>query len=136
MRGWQKYKTRETTEAVAGAVTGALSAPRALLLGRYDDAGRLQYAGRTTNLAQAAGTAVTGMLRRARRGHPWTGWTFSAGWGSRETLDVTQVEPELVVEVGVDIARDAAGPLAARRAPVPGTPRPCPRRRSPLEPAN
>ncbi|MEU3528044.1 hypothetical protein AB0E62_29955 [Streptomyces sp. NPDC038707] len=77
MRGWQKYKTREATEAVAGAVTGALSAPRALLLGRYDDAGRLQYAGRTTNLAQAAGTAVTQMLGRARRGHPWTGWTLT-----------------------------------------------------------
>ncbi|MEU7062035.1 ATP-dependent DNA ligase [Streptomyces sp. NPDC046197] len=37
------------------------------------------------------------------------GWSFSAGWGSRETLDVTLVEPELVVEVGVDVARDASG---------------------------
>ncbi|MGW0771100.1 ATP-dependent DNA ligase [Streptomyces sp. NPDC002676] len=37
------------------------------------------------------------------------GWTFSAGWGSRESLHVTLVEPELVVEVGVDVARDSAG---------------------------
>lgn len=34
---------------------------------------------------------------------------FSAGWGSRETLNVTLVEPELVGEVGVAVARDAAG---------------------------
>ncbi|MDQ1013460.1 ATP-dependent DNA ligase [Streptomyces afghaniensis] len=34
---------------------------------------------------------------------------MSAGWGSRETLDVTLVEPELVVEVGLDVARDASG---------------------------
>ncbi|MEW2290527.1 hypothetical protein [Streptomyces sp. NPDC047841] len=28
---------------------------------------------------------------------------------SREQLDVTLVEPQLVVEVGVDVARDACG---------------------------
>jgi hypothetical protein len=33
----------------------------------------------------------------------------SAGWGSQEKLNVTLVEPELVVEVGVDVARDAFG---------------------------
>ncbi|MFF0088296.1 hypothetical protein ACFYR1_53350 [Streptomyces canus] len=30
--------------------------------------------------------------------------------GSREPLDVTLVEPELVVEVGVDVPMDATGP--------------------------
>nr|WP_237556576.1 hypothetical protein [Streptomyces sp. SID5464] len=83
--------------------------PSSLLLGRYDDDGRLQYTGRTTTLAQAASSAVAALLAPARRGHPWTGWSFSAGWGSRETLDVTLVEPELVVEVGIDVARDASG---------------------------
>ncbi|MFF0016234.1 hypothetical protein [Streptomyces sp. NPDC005374] len=62
---------RETTEAI-GAVTGSLTAFRSLLLGRYNDNGRLQYTG-------------------------------------RETLSVTLVDPELVVEVGVDVARDASG---------------------------
>lgn len=38
-----------------------------------------------------------------------TGWSFSAGWGSQEKLNVTLVEPGLVVEVGVDVARDASG---------------------------
>ncbi|WP_231911210.1 MULTISPECIES: hypothetical protein [Streptomyces] len=100
---------RETTEAIVGAITGSLALPSSLLLGRYDDDGRLQYTGRTTTLAQAASSAVAALLAPARRGHPWTGWSFSAGWGSRETLDVTLVEPELVVEVGIDVARDASG---------------------------
>ncbi|WP_229888896.1 ATP-dependent DNA ligase [Streptomyces mirabilis] len=106
VRGWQKYKVRETSEAIVGAVTGS---PRTLLLGRYDDQGRLQYVGRTTTLARATGAAVGGFLAPAQRGHPWTGWSFSAGWGTRDTLNVTLVRPELVVEVGVDVTRDASG---------------------------
>ncbi|MEH0557592.1 ATP-dependent DNA ligase [Streptomyces sp. B21-101] len=109
VRGWQKYKVRETSEAIVGAITGSLATPRTLLLGRYDDQGRLQYVGRTTTLAQTAGAAVASLLAAGRRGHPWTGWSFSAGWGSQEKLNVTLVEPELVVEVGVDVARDASG---------------------------
>ena len=107
-RGWQKYKVHETTEAIVGAVTGSLTAPRGLLLGRYDD-GRLQYTGRTTTLTRTASATVAGQLAPARHGHPWTGWSFSAEWGTRDTLNVTLVEPELVVEVGIDVARDAAG---------------------------
>ncbi|MER6528625.1 hypothetical protein [Streptomyces sp. NPDC001508] len=37
------------------------------------------------------------------------GWSFGAGWGSREQLDVTLVEFEPVVEAGIDVARDADG---------------------------
>jgi ATP-dependent DNA ligase len=44
-RGWQKYKVRETSEAIVGAITGSLAVPRTLLLGRYDDGGRFQYVG-------------------------------------------------------------------------------------------
>lgn len=109
VRGWEKYKVRETSEAIVGAVTGPLSVPRTLLLGRYDDQGRFQYVGRTTSLSQAAGAAIAGLLTAARRGHAWTGRSFSAGWGNREKLNVMLVEPELVVEVGVDVARDASG---------------------------
>lgn len=135
VRGWRKYKVRETTEAIVGAVTGSLAAPSSLLLGRYDDHGRLQYTGRTTTLAQAASSSVAGLLAPARRGHPWTGWSFSAGWGSRETLDVTLVEPELVVEVGVDVARDASGrwrhPARLHRARLDLSPGDVPRMTSP-----
>jgi ATP-dependent DNA ligase len=107
-RGRQKYKIRETREVIVGAITGSLAAPHTLLFGRYDD-GRLQYTGRTVNLAWTASSTFAGLFTPARPGHPWTGWSFSAGWGSRETLNVTLVEPELVVEVGVDVARDASG---------------------------
>lgn len=48
----------------------------------------------------------------AGSGHPWTGWTVSAGLGSREKLNVTLVEPEPVVELslpGITAALTAAG---------------------------
>ncbi|MFF4845562.1 ATP-dependent DNA ligase [Streptomyces collinus] len=108
-RGWRKYKVRETQDAVVGACTGSPTEPRTLLLGRYDTDGRLQYIGRSTTLPQTAGRAVAHLLAPAGDDHPWAGWTFSAGWGSREPLQVTLVAPELVVEVGVDVARDSAG---------------------------
>ncbi|WSQ06376.1 hypothetical protein OG604_00350 [Streptomyces sp. NBC_01231] len=86
-----------------------MTGPQTLLLGHYDTGGRLRYTGRTTTLPQAAGHALAPLLAAAAGEHPWTGWTFSAGWGTRETLNVTLVRPELVVEVGVDVARDSAG---------------------------
>jgi hypothetical protein len=109
VRGWRKYKVRQMQEAIVGAVTGSLRTPRTPLLGRYDTEGHLQYPGRTTTLPQAAARSVAVLLAPSRGEHPWTGWTFSTGWGSREVLDVTLVRPELVVEVGVDVARDTAG---------------------------
>lgn len=108
-RGWKKHKVRNTEDAIVGAYTGPAAAPRTLLLGRYDAAGRLRYTGRTTTLPQAAGRMLAPLLTAAAARHPWTGWTFSAGWGTSETLHVTLVAPELVVEVGVDVARDSGG---------------------------
>ncbi|MGW0491141.1 ATP-dependent DNA ligase [Streptomyces olivaceus] len=108
-RRWSKYKVRATEDAVVGGYTGPEAAPRTLLLGRYDISGRLHYVGRSTVLPQTAGRTVSGLLNPVTAGHPWTGWTFSAGWGSRESLDVTLVRPQLVVEVGVDVARDGHG---------------------------
>jgi hypothetical protein len=54
-----------------------------------------------------ADRALAGLLAPTSGEHPWTGWTFSAGWGTRETLSVILVRPELAVEV--DVARDGAG---------------------------
>lgn len=107
-RGWLKYKVRETTEAIVGAITGTLAEPRTLLLGRYDTDGQLHYSGRTTTLPQATARTIAGLLAPARHAHPWTGWTFSAGWGP-DSLDASLVQPELVVEIEVDTARDAIG---------------------------
>lgn len=109
VRSWRKYKVRVTTEAVIGAVTGSFTAPRTLLLGRYDRAGRLRYVGRSTTLSGAVGRAVADHLAPSHGAHPWTGWTFSAGWGTQRTLDAVLVQPDVVMEVGVDVARDSAG---------------------------
>ncbi|GHD53934.1 ATP-dependent DNA ligase [Streptomyces galbus] len=108
-RAWRKYKVRTTAEAIIGAVTGSLMAPRTVLLGRYDATGRLQYAGRSTTLSQRTGRALGDLLVPPAGVHPWQGWTFSAGWGTQRTLDVVLVEPAVVLEVAVDVARDAAG---------------------------
>ncbi|WP_241678947.1 ATP-dependent DNA ligase [Streptomyces lasalocidi] len=104
---WRKYKVRTTTEAVIGAVTGRLALPRSVLLGRYDPAGRLQYVGRSTALPERLGRLLGDILIRPAGAHPWQGWTFSAGWGTQHTLNTVLVEPAVVLEVAVDVARDA-----------------------------
>ncbi|MGV9567887.1 hypothetical protein [Streptomyces sp. NPDC003480] len=68
---------RATTETVSDAVTGSLAAPRTVLLGRYDAAGRLQYTGRSTTLSQAASRALADHLAPPQGAHPWDGWRFS-----------------------------------------------------------
>ncbi|MGW0769259.1 hypothetical protein [Streptomyces sp. NPDC002676] len=98
VRSWRKRRVRFTTEAVIGAVTGSLAAPRTVLLGRYDTAGRRQYIGRSTALSQAAGRALAGRLTPSAGAHPREGWTISAGWGAQETVDVVLVRPEVVME--------------------------------------
>lgn len=109
VRRWRKHKVRDTEDALVGAFTGSPAAPRTLLLGRYDSTGRLRYIGRSAVLPAAAARSLAPLLMPPRTDHPWTGWTFSAGWGTQEVLEVTLVAPELVVEVGVDVARDSAG---------------------------
>jgi hypothetical protein len=99
---------RITTEAIVGAITGTPAAPRTVLLGHYDRAGRLQYTGRSTTLSPVAGRALADQLAPSAGTHPWTGWTFSGGWGTQRTLDVHLVEPDVVLEVAVDVARDAS----------------------------
>ena len=65
-RTWQKYKIRETHDAIVGAVTGPTAAPRSLLLGHYDTTGQLQYIGRTTTLTQPAARTVGSHPARPR----------------------------------------------------------------------
>jgi ATP-dependent DNA ligase len=111
-RGWLKYRSRRTTEAVVGAVTGTLARPRSLLLGRFDLAGRLRYTGRTTSLNAVLAREVADLLgppESDEPAHPWEGIRFTAAWGSREPLQTTLTEPALVMEISADISLDAAG---------------------------
>ncbi|MET9373960.1 ATP-dependent DNA ligase [Streptomyces sp. NPDC002992] len=105
-RGWFKVRRRNTTEAIVGAVTGSLTRPQILVLGRYDEDGTLRPVGRTVPLTPERMRQMAGLLHQAGTDHPWTGVRFSSTWGSREALDVVLVQPELVAEVDADTAID------------------------------
>lgn len=96
-------------QALGGAVSGSLSVPATVLLGRMDAAGALHYVGRTSVLSREAGRGLAAQLTAASQEHPWAGRTFSAGWGSRDVLPVQLVEPVLVAEVAADVSLDPAG---------------------------
>ncbi|MFF1344353.1 hypothetical protein ACFVYT_42320, partial [Streptomyces sp. NPDC058290] len=106
---WTKVRRRDTTEAIIGAITGTLTRPQLLVLGRYDHTGRLRAVGRTVPLRTDAARLVAEHLTAADPGHPWEGVTFAATWGSRDVLDVRLVRPELVAEVSADAAVDRGG---------------------------
>ncbi|MEU6213114.1 ATP-dependent DNA ligase [Streptomyces sp. NPDC047023] len=108
-RGWTKIRRRDTTEAIVGAITGTLTRPQLLVLGRHDQHGRLRPVGRTVPLRPDAARQVAEHLTPAAPRHPWTGARFSATWGNREVLDTTLVHPALVAEVSADRAVDHGG---------------------------
>ncbi|WP_333732570.1 ATP-dependent DNA ligase [Streptomyces sp. IBSBF 3010] len=106
VRGWTKVRRRETSESIIGGVTGSLQRPNVLLLGRYDNTGRLRLVGKTVPLKPAAAQDVAALLTPADPDHPWTGARFTARWGSRDLLDPVLVAPEQVAEVSADTAQD------------------------------
>ncbi|WP_369779909.1 ATP-dependent DNA ligase [Streptomyces sp. R33] len=108
-RGWYKLRRRNTTEAIIGAITGILIRPQLLLLGRRDAEGHLRPIGRTAPLRAEMARLVGGNVTAADTGHPWEGRRFASAWGSRDTLEVTLVHPELVAEISADTALDRGG---------------------------
>ncbi|MCI3155556.1 ATP-dependent DNA ligase [Streptomyces sp. GB4-14] len=106
-RGWLKVRARASAEAVVGSVTGRVTAPSTLLLGRYDSDGRLRFVARTAPLSRTASREVGARLYWGDEMHPWQGRRFSAGWGSKETIDHRPVVPDVVVEFTGDTAVDA-----------------------------
>jgi ATP-dependent DNA ligase len=107
--GWQKLRARITSEAVIGGVIGRVDAPQVLILGRYDDHGQLQVAGRTTDLSPTAQAAAGAVLRQhAGPGHPWPATLPRSHWGRRpaQPLAYTRVHPDVVAELSVDPAAD------------------------------
>jgi ATP-dependent DNA ligase len=114
-RGWRKLRARAGTEAVVGGVTGSVDEPETLLLGRFDVAGRLRFAGRTSALTQAQrgelGRHLTPLVPRRNGGaqHPWP-QPLPAAWSGQlqgpRPLPYVQVEPVTVVEIEVDTAHE------------------------------
>lgn len=105
-RGWQKYRSRDTAEAVIGAVTGTLARPETVLLGRYSAEGELRLVARSAPLPPPLRTELAARVRPAGREHPWHGMRVSSRWGSRDELEFTPVAPELVAEFQGDTAID------------------------------
>lgn len=105
-RGWSKYRHRSTTEAVVGGFTGAVDT---LLLGRYDEAGRLRYAGRSTPLTEPQRREIAPLLRPAvaAADRPWPE-PLPAAWSGQlprpEPLPYEPVRPAVVAEISVDTA--------------------------------
>ncbi|MEV5524582.1 ATP-dependent DNA ligase [Streptomyces pseudogriseolus] len=106
-RGWIKVRARASAEAVVAAVTGRVTTPSTLLLGRYDARGRLRFIARTAPLSATARREVGALLYPADDNHPWKQRRFSAGWGTREAINHRPVQPDVVVEFAGDTAVDA-----------------------------
>lgn len=100
-------RSRITTEAVIGGITGPLTAPGVLLLGRYDVTGDLRLVARTTPLPTTARRELSTRLLPAEPAHPWHGRRFSAGWGTHGELNYQPIQPDLVAEFVADSAVDA-----------------------------
>ncbi|MFD6888092.1 hypothetical protein [Streptomyces sp. NPDC059957] len=126
-RGWSKIRRRDTTEAIVGAITGTLTRPQLLVLGRHDDTSRLRAVGRTVTLRPEQARQVAEHLTAADPGHPWTGVRFAAAWGSRDVLDAVLVRPEMVAEISADRSIDRGGvfryPLRFKRCAWTSRPR-------------
>ncbi|WP_346101376.1 RNA ligase family protein [Nonomuraea maheshkhaliensis] len=110
-RTWLKLKQRRTADAIVGGYIGHLRRPSGLLLGRYDPTGRLRVVGRTTPLTAQAAAELAPLLTPAVGEHPWPatlppGWA-SSSYGQRDPITYTRVQPDLVVEILVDMATDA-----------------------------
>ncbi|MFI6587443.1 ATP-dependent DNA ligase [Embleya sp. NPDC050493] len=103
-RRWAKYRTRDTTEVVVGAIAGSLANPTTVLFGRFDATGALRFVGRSTVLDRRVHAALVERLTPATPDHPWHGRSFSPSWGSREKHPMIPVAPDLVAEVAVDSA--------------------------------
>lgn len=101
--GWWKYKLRVTAEAIVGGVGHDV-----LLLGRFDDDGRLRFVGRTGPLTVPQRREVAELATPIEPGdtHPWpqplpSSWSrFDRG----EPLAYQPVRPLLVAEIVVDQA--------------------------------
>lgn len=111
-RGWVKVKHYASTEAIVGGITGSPGRPESLVIGRFFSDGRLHITGRSTDLHPALAEQVAATIRPATGDdHPWPA-QLPPSWHDRAARDYLRVEPQLVVEIRVDVAtsQNAAGP--------------------------
>jgi ATP-dependent DNA ligase len=109
MRRWSKLRHRDSAEALVGAVTGTLQRPHRLILAIPDahTPDGLLVAGGTSTLTDSQALEVAAFLRPPIGSHPWPTVLPAGGggvWGG-EPIEVTLVDPTLVVEVLADTAQ-------------------------------
>jgi len=104
IRFWAKIRATSSAEAVVGGTVGPPGAPTALVLGRYDQRGRLRVIGRTFPLCREDGAELAALLSAPTGPHPWPtvlpGGRF--GLPGSAALTHTPVAPTLVVEIEAD----------------------------------
>ena len=101
-RLWTKVKRRETTEVVVGAVTGTVRRPTSFVAGRFDGK-TLRIVGRSQVLKAPHQRELAQVLTEAAD-HPWP--RRLRGRFGTDDVNITPVEPLVVVEVSADAARD------------------------------
>lgn len=105
-RAMIKVKRVRTADCVVGGFRYASAGKLvgSLLLGLYDDAGRLNHVGHTSGFAGTDREALTERLEALRGGEGFTGNAPGAPsrWSTERSAAWTPLKPELVVEVSFD----------------------------------
>jgi ATP-dependent DNA ligase len=91
-RAMLKIKHQRTADCVVAGFRWHKNGPGthvgSLLLGLYDDAGKLNHVGVTSSFSwdrrEALATELAPLRERAVEGHPWQEWAEWAGWGDAE----------------------------------------------------
>ncbi len=109
-RAMVKVKRLRSADCVVGGFRYASSGGRvgSLLLGLYDDAGRLNHVGFTSAFAGIDRDELTARLEGLRGGPGFTGRAPGgpSRWSTERSGDWEPLRPELVVEVGFDHVSD------------------------------
>ena len=103
LRRWVKYKLRQTTEVLVGAVIGPIKRPDSIVAGLYRN-GELVIAGRSVPLTAAQSRSLATVLTPASADHPWPDTVASNRFGGRDRVTLTRVQPTVVAEVTADAA--------------------------------
>ncbi len=119
VRAMTKVKHARTADCVVAGFRWHKSGPvvGSLVLGLYDDAGRLQHVGVAASFTMARRQELVAELepyRTAPEGHPWAAWNEPSAhaegrlpgavsrWNAKKDLSFELLRPELVCEVGYD----------------------------------
>jgi ATP-dependent DNA ligase len=109
-RAMIKVKRARTADCVVGGFRYASDAPfvGSLLLGLYDDKGRLNHVGHTSGFAGVDKAALTRELEVLRGGEGFTGRAPGgpSRWSTERSSIWEPLRPEMVVEVGFDQVSD------------------------------